>query len=83
MTFRYVREQENRDRDILLSTNFTTNTEMSITIDDAAITHHSRLGNAHKEIDDIIDVSVDVEVIDIVAIVVVEVIEIVVVVAEI
>ncbi|XP_067667855.1 Golgi SNAP receptor complex member 2-like [Haliotis asinina] len=50
---RYVREEEEREREALLTTSFTANDDTSIFID-ASVQHHSRLQNAHRGLDDAI-----------------------------
>lgn len=51
---RYRREEEEREREALLSRTFTTNdTETSVMID-AALLHNQRLSNAHRGMDDAI-----------------------------
>ncbi|XP_072047398.1 Golgi SNAP receptor complex member 2-like [Amphiura filiformis] len=50
---RYTREQEERDREELLSRSFTTNDEASIMIDHE-LQHNDSLHNAHRGIDDLL-----------------------------
>ncbi|XP_070569762.1 Golgi SNAP receptor complex member 2-like [Ptychodera flava] len=51
---RYTREQEERDREALLSRTFTTNEPDTSIMIDAALQHNTSLHNAHRGIDDLL-----------------------------
>ena len=50
-----MKEEEERERDELMSRKFTPNDQDTSIQIDAALTHHSRLHDSHREIDNIID----------------------------
>ncbi|XP_025089535.1 Golgi SNAP receptor complex member 2-like [Pomacea canaliculata] len=53
---RYMRAQEEQEREALLSRTFTTNDQQDTSIYiDPALQHHSRLTSAHKRLDDFIE----------------------------
>lgn len=51
--FRYVKEQENSERDELLSRTFTTNDDTAVMID-PALQHHTKLTESHNHLDNLI-----------------------------
>ncbi|XP_054711930.1 Golgi SNAP receptor complex member 2-like [Uloborus diversus] len=51
---RLVREQENREREELLSKKFTTNEQNTTIMIDHALQHHQSLNNAHRGMDELI-----------------------------
>jgi Golgi SNAP receptor complex protein 2 len=56
---RYQRDEEERERDLLLSRDFTANSDTSILID-AALTHNHRIHGAHRGVDQLIDTGTNV-----------------------
>lgn len=51
---RYVREQEESEREALLSRTFTTNEQDTSVMIDPALQHHSKLTESHNQLDNLI-----------------------------
>ncbi|XP_012944936.2 LOW QUALITY PROTEIN: Golgi SNAP receptor complex member 2 [Aplysia californica] len=51
---RYMREQEESEREALLSRTFTTNEQEHSVMIDPALQHHSRLNDSHRQLDDLL-----------------------------
>lgn len=52
--FRYQREEEERAREALLSTNFVANNSSTSIRMDADLQHHQGLQNSHRQVDDLL-----------------------------